>query len=137
MNLITGNALKVSDEVLIPFQPETFGVNGIMKVLKTIGDLNESLNASISVFGVVGMMVDSRASLHDMLVQDARKYCAERGIHMFTTVIPKSVRFANATAFDGVPATMVEGDKKKRNHIVNSYYELIEEMLEREGVLSE
>ncbi|OMI07685.1 hypothetical protein BVL54_19875 [Bacillus paralicheniformis] len=136
MNLITGNALKVSDEVIIPFQPETFGVNGIMKVLKTINDLNESLNSDIKVFGVVGMMVDSRASLHTMLVQDARKYCSERGIHMFDAVIPKSVRFANATAFEGLPATMVESEDRKRHHIVNAYYDLLDEMLQREGVIN-
>jgi chromosome partitioning protein len=141
MNLITGNALKVSDEVIIPFQPETYGVNGIMKVLKTITDLNDSLDTNITVAGVVGMMVDRQTSLHNILVQDARKYCSDRGIKMFDTIIPKSIRFANATAFHGLPATMIETRNRKkelvRHHIVDSYFELMDEMFEKARVTNE
>ncbi|WP_214796520.1 MULTISPECIES: ParA family protein [unclassified Exiguobacterium] len=128
ISIVTGNALKVSDEVIIPFQPETYGVSGVEKIVATIDNLNESLGSKIHVLGIVGMMVDRRTDLHKILLQDAKAYSKSVGIPMFDTVIPKSIKFANATAYEGVPATLQKG---RRHEIVEHYHTLTEELLEK------
>lgn len=128
MGLVAGNVLATADKVVIPFSPETFGVNGLINVIEGVHDFKESQNPKLEIAGVVGMMVDSRTSLHSELLQQARKYCADHSINMYDTIIPKSIRFANATAFDGKPATWTDSS----NHIVKSYYKLMKEVL-RDG----
>ncbi|PFW43822.1 ParA family protein [Priestia megaterium] len=126
LSLIMGNALKIADEVIIPFQPEPFGVRGIKKIIETIAELGQAFEKKVKILGVVGMLVDRRTELHSVLLADARKFCDKNDIKMFETVIPKSIRFANATAFEGKPATMIE----KRHELIDAYYSLLEEILE-------
>lgn len=125
MGLVAGNVLAMADKVIIPFAPETYGVNGLINVIEGVNDFKNSQNPDLEIAGVVGMMVDSRTSLHSELLQQARAYCAGQGINMYDTIIPKSIRFANATAFDGKPATWTDAN----NNIVKSYYELLKEVL--------
>jgi len=126
MGLPTGNALAVADKVIIPFVPEMFGVKGLVRVLEAIEDFRKNLNPQLEVAGVVGMMVDSRTHLHSEMLQQARKYCLEQDITMYETIIPKSIRFANSTAYEGKPAVWTDA----KNPIVYAYYELIKEVLE-------
>lgn len=126
MGLVAGNVLALSDKVIIPFAPETFGVNGLINVLEGVKDFKANQNPKLEIAGVVGMMVDSRTILHSELLKQARQYCDKKGINMYDTVIPKSIRFANATAFDGQPATLTDSN----NAIVKSYYELLNEVME-------
>lgn len=126
MGLVTGNVLAVADKVLIPFVPEVFSVQGLTRVIEGIENFKKQVNPSLKIEGVVGMMIDSRTTLHSQLLQESRKYCAENGIRMFETIIPRSIRFAAATAYSGLPATMSDSS----NPIVSAYFELIEEMFE-------
>ncbi|AQX56541.1 chromosome partitioning protein ParA [Priestia flexa] len=125
MGLVAGNVLAIADKVIIPFAPETFGVNGLINVIEGVSDFKKKENPSLEIAGVVGMMLDSRTSLHGELIKQARQYCFEHDINMCDTVIPKSIRFANATAYDGKPATWSDSN----NPIVKAYYELLEEVL--------
>lgn len=126
MGLVSGNVLSVADKVIIPFAPETFGVNGLINVIEGVNDFKSSHNPNLEIAGVVGMMVDSRTSLHPELLKQARMYCYEHDIKMYDTIIPASVRFANATAYDGVPATWT---KLKKNDVVQAYHDLLKEVL--------
>jgi len=125
MGLVAGNVLAMADKVIIPFAPETFGVNGLINVIEGVNEFKQKQNPRLEIAGVVGMMVDSRTWLHDVLLKDARQYCFENGVKMCETVIPRATRFANATAEDGVPATLT---KLKKNDVVQSYFELLKEM---------
>lgn len=129
MGLIVGNALVAANQIIIPFVPEMFAVNGLLRVNNEIINFRNDHNPKLKVAGVVGMMVDSRTTLHSGMLQQARVYCHENDIHMFETVIPRSIRFANS-AVDGKPATWTD----QSNHLVSSYYEILDELIER-GVL--
>jgi chromosome partitioning protein len=124
MGLVAGNVLAASDKVIIPFVPETFAVNGFVRVIEAIEDFKLKENPSLKVCGIVGMMVDSRTVLHSEMLEQARKYCFINEIPMYETVIPKSIRFANSTAYEGKPATWTDYN----NPIVSAYYELMEEV---------
>ena len=126
MGLVAGNVLTAANKVIIPFVPEIFGVKGLIRVVDAINDLKGRENPDLDILGVVGMMVDSRTTLHSEMLQQARRYCMEQGIYMFETIIPKSIRFANSTAYEGKPATWTDSN----NPIVKAYFELMEEVFE-------
>lgn len=126
LGLVSGNILNITDKVLIPFVPELFGVQGLVRVIESVNEFKHANNPNLEIAGIVGMMVDQRTTLHSEMLQEARKYCLEKNIKLFDTVIPRSIRFANATAYDGKPAVLNE----RSNKIVSAYYELLEEVLE-------
>jgi chromosome partitioning protein len=125
MGLIAGNILSITDYVILPFMPETFSVQGLIKVLKTIDEFQKEQGVKASIGGVVGMMIDGRSSLHSDLVLQARVYCDAHGIRTFNTRIPRTVRFANATAAYGMPAVLAD----KHNEMVKVYFDLMEEVI--------
>lgn len=124
MGLVAGNVLAASDKVIIPFVPETFAVSGLVRVIEAIDDFKSRENPSLKVSGIVGMMVDNRTTLHTEMLQQARRYCLENDLTMYETIIPKSIRFANSTAYEGKPATWTDYN----NPIVSAYFDLIEEV---------
>ena len=127
MGLLTGNVLAFTDEVLIPFVPELFAVKGLVKIVNKVAEFRDRYNPKVKIAGVIGMMVESRTSLHSELLQDARKFTSDQAIPMFDTFIPKSIRFASATAYEGQPAVWTA----KSNPIVGAYYELANELFEK------
>lgn len=124
MGLVTGNALVASDEVIIPFVPEMFAVRGLVRVIQAVNDFKEKQNPELRISGIAGMMFDKRTTLHSEMLQQARRYCDENSINMFNTIIPKSIRFANATYYDGKPAVWTD----RSHEIVNNYFKLMEEI---------
>lgn len=127
LGLTQGNVLSFAKEVLIPFQPESYSMRSLVKILKAIDDFRERYNPDLVVLGVVGTLVDSRTVLHSQVLQECRAYCAQNEIPMFDTIIPRTVRFASSVAYEGLPATLTD----KNNALVASYFELAKEMLNR------
>jgi chromosome partitioning protein len=125
MGLVAGNVLVAADRVIIPFAPETFAVSGIVRVIDAINDFRQKQNQNLKIDGIVGMMVDSRTVLHSEMLTKARQYCVQNGYHMYETIIPRSIRFASSTAYEGVPAVLSDAN----NPIVAAYFELMEEVL--------
>lgn len=124
LGLIAGNVLTATDDVLIPFHPEPYSMQSLITILKQIKDFKTVLNKNINILGVVGTMVESQTNLHSDILAQCRQLTSQIGVRMFNTVIPKSIRFANSVAYNGLPATL--GDKKHK--LVQSYFELVEEM---------
>jgi chromosome partitioning protein len=126
LSLIVANIISFSDEVIIPFQPEAFSRRSFLKALNYIHKFKKEYNPDLKIIGIFGTLVDSRTVLHSKVLQDTRRFCVENNIHMLDTVIPRSIKFANAVAFDKLPATLLVESKK--DPIIKSYYELWEEI---------
>lgn len=127
MGIVVGNALVAADKVIIPYVPEIFAVYGLIVIHKAIMDFKEQHNPKLQIAGVLAMMTDLRTTLHQDMLQQARVHCYENDINMFDTVIPKSIRFASSS-LKGKPATW----SFSKNHLVSSYYDFLEELLEKE-----
>lgn len=125
MGLIAGNVFAAADRVIIPFEPETFAVAGIIQVIEVIEDFQKKHRPELVIDGIVAMKVDTRTTLHSEMLPKARQYCVSHGLHMYQSVISKSIRFANATAYEGRPAVVADPG----NHLVDAYYEVLEEVL--------
>lgn len=126
LGLVQGNVLSMVDSVIIPFQPEGFSMRSLTKIIRAIHNFKEKQNSDLKIEGVVATLVDQRTTLHTQVLQECRKYCYEQGIHVFDTVIPRSIRFASSVSYDRKPATLVD----KKHPIVKAYYELLEEVIE-------
>jgi len=96
LGMLTVNALTACDGVLIPVQCEYLALEGLAQMKGTLDLVRESLNPSLELFGLVLTMYDPRTKLSAMIVSDVRRLFPNR---TFATVIPRSVRLAEAPSF--------------------------------------
>lgn len=125
MGLVAGNIIMTADDIYVPFVPEPFAVQGLIKVLETIQDFKKQQKAKARIAGVIGMMFDPRTKLHHDLLLQARIYCDKRGLRLLQTRVHRTVEFAKSTAKTGLPAVLVD----KNNPHVKVYFDLMKEVL--------
>lgn len=96
LGLLTINGLVASDEVLIPVQTEYYALEGLSQLLETINLVRENLQPDLKVMGAVLTMYDRRNRLARQVVREMRDHFPG---HVFDSVIPRSVRLAEAPSF--------------------------------------
>jgi chromosome partitioning protein len=104
LGLLTVNALVAAEAVIIPVQAEYYALEGLAQLLSTISGVQERLNPSLQVAGLVLTMVDHRTSLSRQVEQDLRAHFPALS---FQTVVPRNVRLAEAPSH-GVPVSMLD-----------------------------
>lgn len=124
LDLLTLNALVASDTVLIPIQCEFFALEGISQLMDTIDRVRDAFNPRLKVEGVLLTMYDDRTNLTRQVEADLREFFAEE---VFKTVIPRSVRLAEAPSF-GKP--ILSYDPRSRG--AEAYIQLAKEVLAHE-----
>lgn len=125
LGLLTINSLTAVDSVLIPIQCEFYALEGVSQLMSTIELVKKNLNPQLEIQGVILSMFDGRTNLSIQVVEEVKKYFKEK---VYTTVIPRNVRLAEAPSF-GLPIT--EYDPKSKG--AEAYVEFAEEFLELEG----
>jgi chromosome partitioning protein len=93
LDLLTLNALSASDAVLIPIQCEYLALEGVSELLDTLMRIRRTLNPSLAIEGILLTMYDERTTLSKQVSADLRSFF---GSQVFTTVIPRNVRLAEA-----------------------------------------
>jgi chromosome partitioning protein len=96
---VTVNALAAADRVIVPVQAEYLALEGLVEFLGTLDLIRRDLNPGLVTTGVVITMHDDRTRLARDVERELRDHLAEL---VFETVIPRSVRIAEAPSF-GVP----------------------------------
>lgn len=96
LGLLTLNALVAAEGVLVPVQAEYYALEGISRLLDTISLVRRSLNPGLEMEGVLVTMYSSRLTLARQVTDDVRDYFKEV---VFETIIPRSVRLAEAPSF--------------------------------------
>lgn len=94
--LLTINGLTAADSVLIPVQCEYYAIEGLSRLLETINIVRQTLNPTLEIEGVLLTMFSSRLNLAQQVVQEVKAYFGDR---VYQTVIPRSVRLAEAPSF--------------------------------------
>ncbi len=102
LGTLTINALTASDSILIPVQCEYYALEGIGQLLRTIKLIRTSLNPELEIEGFLLTMFDSRLNLAKQVVNEVRRFFEDK---VFETVIPRSVKLAEAPSF-GKPITL-------------------------------
>ena len=124
LDLLTLNALLAADSVLIPIQCEFFALEGISQLMDTIDRIKDSFSHPLQIEGILLTMYDERTNLTRTVADDLRDFF---GNEVLTTVIPRSIRLAEAPSH-GKPILMYD----PRSRGAESYIKLAKEILENE-----
>lgn len=125
LGLLTVNSLTAVDSVLIPIQCEFYALEGVAQLMNTIEIVKKNLNSKLEIEGVILSMFDGRTNLSIQVVEEVKKYFGKK---VYTTVIPRNVRLAEAPSY-GLP--IVEYDPRSTG--AEAYREFAEEFLKSEG----
>jgi chromosome partitioning protein len=124
LDLLTLNALIAADSVLVPIQCEFFALEGVSELMDTIDRIRDSFQHPLQVEGILLTMYDDRTNLTRQVAADLREFF---GDEVFRTVIPRSIRLAEAPSF-GKP--ILGYDPRSRG--AESYIKLAKEILDHE-----
>lgn len=126
LSLLTVNALRAADGVLVPLQAEYYALEGLTALLDTISRIREVLNPGVVVDGLVLTMFDGRNSLARQVQDEVRSHF---GTQVFQTVIPRNVRLSESPSH-GLPVMLY--DPASRG--AQAYQALAQEVLAAQGV---
>ncbi len=124
LDLLTLNALVAAESVLIPIQCEFFALEGISQLMDTIDKVREAFSHPLKVEGILLTMYDERTNLTRQVADDLRDFFHDE---VLTTVIPRSIRLAEAPSY-GKPILMYD----PRSRGAESYIKLAKEILANE-----
>jgi chromosome partitioning protein len=124
LDLLTLNALIAADSVLVPIQCEFFALEGVSELMDTIDRIRDSFQHPLQVEGILLTMYDDRTNLTRQVAADLREFFGDQ---VFRTVIPRSIRLAEAPSF-GKP--ILGYDPRSRG--AESYIKLAKEILDHE-----
>lgn len=96
LGLITINMLAAADALLIPLQCEYYALEGLSQLLNTVHLVQQGVNPSLAIDGVLLTMYDTRLNLSRQVAADAREYF---GAKVFQNIVPRNVRLAEAPSF--------------------------------------
>jgi len=96
LGFLTVNALCAAHHVVVPIQCEYLALEGLGQLIGTIDLVKKQLNPELDLIGVLMTMYDARTRLSAQVVEEVRRYFPKR---TFATVVPRSVRLAEAPSF--------------------------------------
>ena len=124
LDLLTLNALIASDAVLVPIQCEFFALEGISELMDTIDRIKNSFQHDLEVEGILLTMYDDRTNLTRQVANDLGEFFGDK---VFQTIIPRSIRLAEAPSFG---KTILSYDPRSKG--AESYIKLAKEILDHE-----
>jgi len=127
VGLITINALTAADSVLVPIQCEYYALEGLSQLLATIDLVRDNLNPRLRLGGVLLTMYDARTTLSADVAKEVRRHL---GSNVFNSIIPRSVRLAEAPSY-GRPIARYSPESRG----AQAYDALTGEVLARNGML--
>ena len=125
LNTLTCNALTASDSLIIPLQCEFLALEGLKQLLDTVDIIHERTNQNLVVDGVLFTMYDNRTKLSAQVVENVYNNLNQK---IYTTVIPRSVRLAEAPSY-GMPINIYD----KRSQAAQAYRDFAVEVLRQNG----
>jgi chromosome partitioning protein len=123
LGLLTVNALAAAEELIVPIQCEYYALEGLGQLLHNVRLVEQNINPSLRLTGIIMTMFDSRTKLSEQVVGEVRRYFGDR---VYDVIIPRTVRLSEAPGF-GQPITVY--DPKSRG--AESYRALAREVAER------
>jgi chromosome partitioning protein len=122
LGLITVNALVAADSVAIPVQAEFFALEGLGKLLNTIKIVQNRLNTSLEIEGILMTMYDGRLRLCNQIVNEVRRHFEEM---VFDTLIHRNSKLSEAPSV-GKPVILYDADSKGSMNYLNLAKEILQ-----------
>ena len=127
LSILTLNALAACERVLIPLQCEYYALEGLGRLLKTLGLVRERLNPALRMEGIILTMYDARNNLSRQVRDEVMKHFADK---VFKAVVPRNVRLGEAPSH-GLPIILYDLNCAG----AAAYMALADEMLVRDGLV--
>ena len=124
LDLLTLNALIAAAAAVVPIQCEFFALEGISELMDTIERIEASFQHGLEVEGILLTMYDDRTNLTRQVAADLTDFFGDK---VFKTIIPRSIRLAEAPSFG---KTILSYDPRSRG--AESYIKLAKEILDHE-----
>jgi chromosome partitioning protein len=118
LGLLSLNALAAAGEVVIPLQPHFLALQGLGKLLETVGLVRRRINPGLVVSGVILCMYESNTRLAGEVQADLEEFLAQSrgqdvpwsGARVFRAVVRRNIKLAECpshgrTIFDYDPAS--------------------------------
>ncbi len=126
LGLLVVNALTAANYVIIPIQAEYLAARGALMILSSIETVRrKKLNPTLEIAGILLTMADTRT----LLAQEVREaVTAQYGnnIHIFETLVKRSIRFAESAA---AGQSILAYDGKSQG--ADAYRQVAQELLRR------
>lgn len=124
LNILTVNAMCVSNTVLVPIQCEYYALEGLSQLMYTIDLVKQRINANLEIEGIVFTMYDARTNLSLQVVENVKNNLNQ---NIYKTIIPRNIRLAEAPSH-GLPINLY--DSKSTG--AESYRLLAQEVIQRD-----
>ncbi len=96
LGLLTVNVLTASNSVIIPIQCEYYALEGLGQLVNTVKLVQDHLNPSLIIEGVLLTMYDGRLNLSRQVSDEVRQHFDSK---VYQTVISRNVRLSEAPSF--------------------------------------
>ncbi len=134
LNLVTVNALTAANTVMIPMQCEYYALEGLSDLVNTIKKVRSHLNPTLEIEGLLRTMFDNRNML---AVQVSQQLVDHFGHKVYTAVIPRNIRLAEAPSY-GLPVLVYDKASKGAAAYLALAQEIIikNQLVEEKGVVN-
>ncbi|MGB0126906.1 MAG: ParA family protein [Rhodocyclaceae bacterium] len=123
LSMLTLNGLCAANGVIIPMQCEYFALEGLSDLVNTIKKVHANLNRDLKVIGLLRVMFDARNTLGQQVSKQLEQHFGDK---VFTAVVPRNVRLAEAPSY-GMPGVVF--DRNAKGSL--AYQAFASEMIER------
>lgn len=107
LGLLTINALTLAGEVVVPMQAHFLALQGLSKLLETVGHIKKSLNPALVVSGIVLCMHEGQTVLAGEVVADLKSFLDSarsmdvpwRNARLLEPAIRRNIKLAESPSF--------------------------------------
>lgn len=96
LGLLTVNSLTAATHLLVPIQCEYYALEGLSQLMKTVVRIQETVNPTLKIGGILMTMFDGRMRLARQVVDEVKDAF---GSAVFKTFIPRNVRLSEAPSY--------------------------------------
>ncbi len=96
LDLVTINALVAANRLIVPVQCEYYALEGLSRLMETIGEVRARLNPALGIGGLLMTMHDPRTRISGEVVAEVRTHFP--GL-VFDAVVPRNVRVTESPSF--------------------------------------
>jgi chromosome partitioning protein len=103
-------------------QCEYFALEGLTDLVNTIKQVHANLNRELKIIGLLRVMFDPRITLQQQVSDQLMDHFGDK---VFTAVIPRNVRLAEAPSY-GLPGVVFDPSAKGSHAFVDFAQEMVE-----------
>jgi chromosome partitioning protein len=122
LSMLTLNGLCAANGVVVPMQCEYFALEGLTDLVNTIKQVHANLNPDLQIIGLLRVMFDTRTTLQQQVRDQLKDHFGDT---VFNTVIPRTVRLAEAPSY-GVPGVVFDPSAKGSKAFVEFAREMVD-----------